>query len=126
MQKRFASLTLALILAVSMALSASAATPRYNSTTEVEVGLTFSGTTANCSADVSALKGSSISLEMSLYRVEGSSQTMLKSWSTTGTTTLSYSGTSKVTSGSYLLAVDITVDGPNGVDNIYRTATAVC
>lgn len=126
MQKRIASLTLALILAVSMALSASAATPRYNSTLTVNPVLTFSGTTATCSVRVTADKGSSISLEMSLYSVNGSKQTLHTSWTTTGTTTLTYSGTTNVSKGSYLMAVDITVDGPNGVDEIYKTVTAVC
>lgn len=127
MQKKIAALTMALLLAFSMALGAAAVEPRYNSAIRAIPKILFSGTTATCGFQVTAIQGSSISVDMRLYRVVGSDVEFVTSWSTqTGTTSLSYSDSYRVSKGSYMVTLDVTVDGPGGSDNIYKTAKASC
>lgn len=126
-RKRTAAIFLVLAMVLSIAAGA-APNPRYNSTTVCVPLIQISGTTATCSIIVDALSGTKIRATMKLYRVSGSSETLLKTWPTqSGTTSLSYSNTYTVTKGyTYKVTVDVTADGPGGYDNISKNITAVC
>lgn len=128
MQKKITAITLALILAFSMAVSAAAAQPRYNSVTNCNPpALSFSGTTATCKLTVTALSGSKITTTLTLYKVVGSGVSQVASWDLSGTTSLNQSKTCSVTKGQeYLLAADISVDGSGGKDSVYKTTRATC
>lgn len=123
-RKRTAAIFLVLTMVLSIAASA-APTPRYNTTLSCDPQISISGTTATCSFRVKALSGTKISATMKLYRVSGSSETLLKTWDTqSGTTSLSYSGTCSVSKGyTYKVTVDVTADGPGGYDSISETAS---
>ena len=128
MQKKLSALTLAFLLALSLAVNAFAVTPYYNSTVNCDSPkLSFSGTTVSCSINVRASSGSDISVILTLYKVVGSGVEYVTSWDLSGTTSLNVSRTASVTRGQeYLLAADVSVDGPGGHDSIYKTTRGTC
>lgn len=127
MQKRINALTLAVFLAFSMAVSAAAATPRWNSTGKCTPTLSFSGTTATCKLAVEGTKGATISGTLTLYKVVNGATTQLTSWSVSGTTSLTTSKTYTVTKGQeYQLTANITVDGSGGKDSISQSVKGTC
>lgn len=104
MKRRFFAMTMLLLLVMTMfaqaaPMRAASATPR----------LSFSGTTANCSA---SCKGDSVNDKVSatLTLYQGSSY--VDSWSESGTNRVYVSGQCSVQSGkSYRLVVEYTVNG---------------
>ncbi len=89
--------------------------------------LTFSGTTATASLVVKAQAGASIEADLTLYRLNGSRQIEVASWSESGATSLAFSDTVSCSRGyDYLLEVDVTVVGDSGSDYITKSVTASC
>ena len=82
------------------------------------IKLTFSGTTANCLLTVKS-PGDSISATLYLYH----GTTMIDSWSTSNTNSVTIGETHTCTSGqTYRLEADITVNGnPVNISPITRT-----
>ena len=113
---------LSLLLALALATAAFA---RYNVTRECTPRLTFSGTTATASLVVKAQAGASIEADLTLYRLNGSRQIEVASWSESGATSLAFSDTVSCSRGyDYLLEVDVTVVGDSGSDYITKSASA--
>ena len=111
---------------LSLAL-ATAAFARYNVTWECTPRLTFSGTTATAGLVVKAQAGASIKADLTLYRLNGSRQIEVASWSESGATSLAFSDTVSCSRGyDYLLEVDVTVVGDGGSDYITKSASATC
>lgn len=103
---RKASILLALLLLVAVFTTAQASPARVSFARPV---LSFSGTTANCTAYVSSgtLDGS-VSATIQLW--QGSS--CIATWYATGVGNLTYSASKAVTSGlQYTLTVDATING---------------
>ena len=101
--KRIVSLILAVTMVMCLGISTFAAVQVVRSSAK----LTFSGTTANCSADVIA-SGSYISATLSLY-CGGS---LVASWSDSGYDAVNPSGSATVVSGNtYTLIVSGTAGG---------------
>ncbi len=118
-------LPLLALLTLTLSLTAQAAL-NWNSTTYCAPTLKISGTTAACSAEVRAASGSTIEGTLTLYRT-GAADVYVASWPVSGTTSVNVSGSHGVTRRqSYKLVLDVTVDGPNGVDEITKSATATC
>lgn len=125
-QKRATVLTLALLLAFSLTAGAVSIQPRYNVTTKCTPKLTYTGTTANCNANIAAQSGAKIEGTMTLYRVSGS-KTEVASWPVSGTTSVNTTKTTGVTKGqTYQLVLDVTVTASNGRDQISEDVTATC
>lgn len=102
-----------------MALAVSAA-PRYVVTATCKPTLSISGTTASCILRVDADERADIEGTLTLYR--GSAE--VESWDISGTTSVRFSGTAKVTRGyTYKLVADLTVTGANGTDDVYEYVT---
>lgn len=117
-------MALALLMSLSVAASAVSITPRWNSTTSCIAQLTIAGTTATCTLDVSALSGSKLKANITLYRADGSKAA---TWlNRSGTSSLEFSETCAVSKGSYKLEAIVTVTGSGGSDSITKTATATC
>ena len=111
---------------LSLAL-ATAAFARYNVTWECTPRLTFSGTTATAGLVVKAQAGASIEAALTLYRLNGSRQIEVASWSESGAVSLAFSDTVSCSRGyDYLLEVDVTVVGDGGSDYITKSASATC
>ena len=103
MSKKLASVMLSALLICTFCLNAGAI--MYGS--YQNTSLTFSGTTANCKATVSA-SGKSINVTLELW----CGNTLVRSWSGSGTSYLVVSGTCSVTSGkTYTLKAHGTIDG---------------
>ena len=103
--KRIFAVALALIIVLSLTPIANAAGPKR--ITVASASLSFSGTTAICSATISNLN-KSISATMTLYH-NGSA---IASWSGSGTSVVNLDGSCSVTKGqTYTLVVSGTVDG---------------
>lgn len=84
MQKKIVPLTLALLLAFSLSVSALEVTPRWGNTNDCDVQLLFSGTTANCSAAVYGKDGTNkIVVKVSLQRNNGGTYFTVKTWENT-------------------------------------------
>lgn len=128
MKKRFAAMTLALLMLMAITASALEVQPRWATTTVCNPTLTFKDTTASCSVDTRALTGSSISLSMTLYKVVDGKDIAVTSWSgLTGTTRLNVTKTSTVTKGyTYKLVASVTVSSDKGTDNISVNTSAKC
>lgn len=109
---------MALILILGSSFSSFAASPRIIS---VVPKLTFSGTTANCSATVIANSSSDdISITVKLWQ----GTKCLKTWNDSADGYLSFKGTTSVTKGkTYKLTVDATI---NGVKQSTATVSAKC
>jgi len=100
------SLALILVIVLATTITAQAAQARLN---HVIPMLSFSGTTANCEADVTANRTSDeIDVTMTLWQ----GNTPLKSWVTSGTGSVFLSKTYSVEKGkTYTLTVDATING---------------
>lgn len=102
MRKRI--ITLVLILALALSMTAHAAEPRV---TKVLPTLDFSGTTANCQVIVTD-SGKDIEVIMTLYH----GLTRIDYWTGSGTSYVKVTGDCKVTDGTtYRLVITGTIDG---------------
>ncbi len=127
MKKKVSALFLALVLIFSLSVSASAITPRWNSTGTCDVRLIFSGKTANCRLTINADSGADIDATLTLYSGTGSSKSEIASWDVSGTTSLNVTKYATAKSGQkYTLEVSAIVDGSNGRDYIEDSVTATC
>lgn len=103
MKKRI--IAMAAVLVFLLATTANAAVL----VTKVTPSLTFSGTTANCSVTVRD-SGKEIEATVELWY----GNTLIDSWSDSGTSRLTVSGSHTVTKGrTYTMKVAVTVDGSN-------------
>lgn len=104
MKRKFAAAILACLMTVALITSAYAAEARAITVSPI---LSFSGTTASCKLSV-AKPGAAIEATLELW----SGNTLLASWSGTGTSRVIISKTKTVTRGqSYTLKVHGTVGG---------------
>ena len=116
-KKRVSALFLALALVMALAVSAA---PRYVVTATCDPTLSISGTTASVGLRVDADKNTDIEGILTLYR--GSAE--VESWDISGTTSVRFSNTAKVTRGyTSKLVADLTVTGSNGSDDVYEYVT---
>lgn len=123
LKKRIPIFALVVMLLLSITAGAVAIQPYYNVTTKCTPTLTFSGTTANCSADIRALSGSEIEGTMTLCCGDDE----IASWPFSGTTRVNVTKTKSVTRGKeYQLLLDVSVSGTNGNDYIVEDVTAMC
>jgi hypothetical protein len=103
MSKKWISLIFIMLFVVSLSLNAAAVIR----STSIIPSLSFSGTTANCKVVVSA-SGKSINATLQLW----CGTTLVKSWSSSGTSRLVIRGTYNATSGqSYTLRAVGTIGG---------------
>ena len=104
MAKRIASVALALLVVLS--ISAAAVTTR---TPSVQPSLTFQGTTANCRVYA---RGDNSSDKVSATIELRQGNTVVDSWSTSGSGWINWSGSASVTRGrTYTLVVNVTING---------------
>ena len=117
MWKRVFAMVMVLVLALSLA--AQAAGPMR--TPSAKPNLTFSGTTAMCSATVNGDKATDrIAAAMRLWK----GNTCLETWIKRGTGTVKFSETTTVSRGAtYKLTVDYTV---NDVAQSQKSVTRTC
>lgn len=108
MKKRLVSFGLAVVLAVGMAVCASAAEVQVEPRLlQVHSGLTFSGTTAHCEAVITS---ASDDIEATMTLKQGNR--VIDSWSGSGTGILFLDGDCHVTKGvTYTLTVEGTRNG---------------
>lgn len=111
-------LAIALVLALAVGITAQAASLRVP---RLYPNLTFSGTTATCTASLRTDKASdAISMTVKLWQ----GTTCLKTWSTSGTGSVSLSKTATVSKGkTYKLTVDSKI---NGVAQSQQSITRTC
>ena len=104
--KKLIALMLAIVLIVSISISANAAAPRFLS---IYPGLTFDGTTANCSVRIiGSTTNDEIDATIKLWR----GSTCLRTWRVSDDGYLFWSGTATVTKGkTYDLTVDLVYNG---------------
>lgn len=101
--KKWIAVIVVLLFAVSMGLDAGAVLQ----STSIIPSLSFSGTTANCKVIIAA-SGKNINATLQLWH----GNTLIKTWSGSGSSRLVISGTCKVTSGqSYTLKVVGSING---------------
>lgn len=106
MTRKMLALVLALILIVSIPISAYAVTPRI---VTIDYGLSYSGTTAICTVTV---VGNNMSEEIKATVKLWYGSTCLYTWTETDYGYLDFEETLSVTSGkTYKMTVDVTVDG---------------
>lgn len=128
MKKRSRLLAVVLVMMMALSITATAITPRWNSTLNCLPKFSISGSTASCGLTVTGMTSKdSISGTVILYRVEnGDEYTKLNSWSISGTGKASIAKThSPVGAGTYEMAYDVTVSGSNGTDHILDSRTVV-
>lgn len=109
MKKRLPLIVAVLLLTtivIGMALAeeiTNQVTPRYSYTSSVTAGLSFSGSTANCSGSVSPSGYDDVSVTVTLYRQNGSSWDFVTSWSDSAEdgATAAAGGSINITSGTY-------------------------
>ena len=119
MRKRVLTLLIALVLVFVSAIPAMAAGPEKAS--HVTLSMSFSGTTANCAAQVTG-NNTSDSVSMTVKLWKGS--TCLKTWTASGTGKASLSRTATVSHGqTYKLTVNAKI---NGVAQPQRSITKTC
>lgn len=128
MQKKVKAFSLAVLLVLSLTVSALAATPRWDTTSDVDIIFSFSGSTANCTVYIDGKAGTNkIVVKTTLERYNGSGYTTVKTWQET-----EYSSSYTLDStcggcvrGDYRLRVNATVSNANGKsDTISEYATA--
>ena len=110
--KPFAALILAAMLFATNALAVIPIQPFWTNVSEVRPTLSFSGTTANCSAFVQGFSGTTkIAATVTLARKNGNSWTTVKTWTqTANSTVLTWSGTQSITTGNtYRLTITANV-----------------
>jgi len=110
-----------MILALVMLLSVAAQAAGPEKIPSARPSLTFSGTTATCSARVRADNSAdAISVTMKLWK----GNSCLQTWNANGTGRVTVSKTATVTKGSaYKLTVDYTI---NGVKQTQKSVTNTC
>lgn len=127
MKKKLATMTLAMLMVLSVTASALSIQPRWNVTNTCDATLLFSGTTATCIGEVRAISGSQVSGTMTLYRVSGSSEYEVDSWSLSGKNTVYVEKTCSVTKGqTYRLEVSVSVSNSNSSDKIKVDSSKTC
>lgn len=128
MQKKVTAFTLAVVLILSLTVSALAATPRWDTTSDVDIIFSFSGSTANCTVYIDGKAGTNkIVAEVKLQKYVSGSYTTITTWGGT-----SYSNqytlddaVSNCAKGTYRLYITATVSNANGAsDKITEYATA--
>ena len=115
MKKRLAAMVLAVLLVLS--ISVCAAELRY---TSIYPSLTFSGTTANCGANIEA-DNSTDTISAIITLKQGS--TVIKNWTSSGVGELNFRKTAAVAKGgTYTLVVNAKVAGV-ALNAVSTTAT---
>lgn len=100
------ALILAMIVLLAFPVTAYAASPR---SVGIWPGISFDGTTANCTVSVTA---NSTSEEISITAKLWQGNTCVATWSDSGDGYLFFSASQTVTKGKeYKLTVDVTIDG---------------
>lgn len=130
MLKKVKAFSLAVVLILSLTVSALATvTPRWVTTSDVDIILGFSGSTANCTVYIYGETGTNkIVVKTTLERYNGSGYSTIKTWEQTECSS-SYvldSTSSNCVKGSYRLRVNATVYNVNGASDViseYATAT---
>ena len=112
----FAANTFAVVEQSAVSVEANPIQTRWTHTSICRATLSFSGTTANCSALVEGLPGTTrIAATIVLARKNGSSWTTVRTWThTVSSSVLIWSGTQAITTGNtYRLTVtaDVTRNG---------------
>lgn len=111
------ALLLAIALLVAAPLTVQAATPR---TITINPGLSYTGTTANCSVSVI---GDHMSQEIEATIKLWHGTTCLETWYASGNGYFSWRDTATVTRGNtYRLSVDVTIDD-EALDQVYIDKT---
>lgn len=111
------AMLLAIVLLVAAPLAVQAATPRA---INISPGLSYTGTTANCSVGVFA-DNMSQEIEATIKLWHGT--TCLETWYASGNGYLSWRDTATVTRGNtYRLSVDVTIDD-RVLDQVYIDKT---
>lgn len=129
MQKKVKAFSLAVLLILSLTVSALAATPRWVTTDSCDIGFNFSGSTANCVVMIEGKAGTNkIVVKTTLERYNGSGYSTVKTWEqTVNSSSYVLDGTSSnCVKGSYRLRVNATVYNSNGKSDViseYATAT---
>lgn len=123
MKKRLTATILVLVMALTLWAGATVVTPFYVNFIRIKPTLEFDGTTANCVMKVEANDGVKFNATMTLYRVDGSRDVLLKEWGTSATTSLEHEGSHTVTSGeTYKLTVKAVSNGETAT----KIVTATC
>ena len=127
MKKRMVSVALIILIMASISTNAFA---RWNYISICRPALSFSGTTAYCTAYVEANSGSaSITATAKLIQINASgSRTTIKTWSgLSGTEQLYFSGSYNVTGGlTYYFEITATVSTSQGSETVTTSASAKC
>jgi len=127
MKKRIISIFLIVLIVASVSTNALA---RWDYTASVSSTLTFTGTTANCSAFVSAHSSTAtITATAKLIEISTSgSESTVKTWSNlSGTGRLLWSGTHTGTKGlAYRLEISATVRTSQGSEPVSISSNAKC
>lgn len=131
MQKKIVSLTLALLMVLSLSVSALAITPRWVTTDSCDVWLGFSGTTANCNVIIDGKSGTNkIVATVYLQKYVNGSYTTVTTWGGTSysdTYMLDDTANNCVKGTSYRLLVSATVYNVSGVsETVSNYSTATC
>ena len=84
-------------------------TSYYTNTSQVQVGLSFTGTTANCSSTIIGFSGTTkITATLSLYRINANgSLTLLKSWTASSSITMLNIGETYAVSAGYTYRLSV-------------------
>ena len=115
---RKASICLAILLTILLAMPASASAQR---TTSITSDIVFDDTSANCFA---LIIGNSTSDTISATMVLKRGNTLVDKWSGSGNGTLKLTGTANATAGKYTLIVNATINNiPQPAVTIYRSKT---
>lgn len=121
MKKRLTATALLLIMALTLWAGAALL---YENFLMVKPVLDFNGTTAECAMKIEADEGVKFRATMSLYRVEGSKDVLLKEWGTSATTSLEHEGTRNglISGETYKLTVRASANG----ETVTKSVTATC
>lgn len=124
-------LVLIFVLIIGMQALAVDISPMYVNTADINVSLSFSGTTANCSTTITGLSGTTkISASMTLERKNtNGTYTLMKSWpaESVNSSMLSTSKTYSVTSGyTYRLSVNGSVTRNSTTESVSLSAEKYC
>lgn len=129
MQKKVKAFSLAVLLILSLTVSALAATPRWVTTDSCDIFFGFTGSTADCGVLIYGKAGTNkIVVKTTLERYNGSGYSTVKTWEQTvytGSYTLD-STSGNCVRGDYRLRVNATVYNANGKSDViseYSTAT---
>lgn len=132
MKKRALSIFLVLAISITLVSSVFAAMPRWTNTQDCDVTLTFNGSTAGCTVDVTGKTGTSKIVGTVELQVKNSSGRYVRSaiWPTktvNGTDFTFSEYAYNRTAGDYRLIVNATVYNSKGVgEDVYGEATRTC